>query len=151
MLSTRLGTPDTTETTVPFRADQALSVERAVRAFTRNVTFVNGDENELGQLDVGYGGDVAVPSQDIFSIPANEIGDRKVELTVSAGRIVHGDEESPLDLRRHFDRAVSSALEHRASASAKCRSPRPASSAVGHDENFAMTQSLERSTYRNCP
>jgi len=92
MLSTRLGTPDFKETTVPFRADQALSVERAVQAFTRGVAYVNGDENLLGELEVGYRGDVAVLSQDIFSIPANEIGDTTVELTVAAGTIVHGDE-----------------------------------------------------------
>jgi predicted amidohydrolase YtcJ len=92
MLSTRLGTPDTKETTVPFRADQALSVERAIQAFTRNVAYVNGDERELGELAAGFRGDVAVLSQDIFSIPAKEIGDTTVDLTVTAGRVVHGDE-----------------------------------------------------------
>ncbi len=45
-----------------------------------------------GQLEVGYRGDVGVLSQDISLIPANEIGDTKVELAVAAGRIVLGDE-----------------------------------------------------------
>lgn len=92
MLSTRLGTPDTEETTVPFRPDQALSVERAIQAYTRNVAYVNGDERVLGELEVGYRGDVAVLSQDIFSIASSEIGDTTVDVTVAAGRIVHGDE-----------------------------------------------------------
>jgi predicted amidohydrolase YtcJ len=91
-LSTRLGSPGTKETTVPFRADQALSVERAIQAYTRNVAYVNGDESVLGELAIGYRGDVAVLSQDIFSIAASEIGDTTVDVTVAAGRIVHGDE-----------------------------------------------------------
>ena len=92
MLSNRYGTPGTRETTVALGHDQGLSVERALEAFTGNVAYVNNDERELGRLAVGYRADVAVLSQDIFSIAASEIGETTVDLTVAAGQIVHGDE-----------------------------------------------------------
>jgi predicted amidohydrolase YtcJ len=91
-LSTVLGYPGTDETTKPFRPDQRLSVENAVAAFTKGVAYVNGDEDLLGVLEPGRRGDVAVLSQDIFSIPSVEIGQTTVELAVAGGAVVHGDE-----------------------------------------------------------
>lgn len=92
MLSTSFGCPGTDETTKPFRSDQALSVNDALDAFTKNVAYVNGDEDLLGALEVGRRADVAVLSQDIFQVAAIDIGDTTVDLTVAAGRVVHGDE-----------------------------------------------------------
>jgi predicted amidohydrolase YtcJ len=92
MLSTSFGRPGTDETTKPFRPDEALSVHQALAAFTTGVAYVNGDEDLLGVLEVGRRADVAVLSQDIFAIAANEIGDTKVDLTVAGGVVVHGDE-----------------------------------------------------------
>jgi predicted amidohydrolase YtcJ len=91
-LSTKLGNPGTDETTKPFRADEGVSINDAVAAFTTGVAYVNGDENILGVLDVGRLADVAVLSHDIFSIPATEIGYTTVDLTVAGGAVVHGDE-----------------------------------------------------------
>lgn len=92
MLSVALGTPGTDETTKPFRPDQALSVRQAVAAFTSGVAYVNGDENRLGAIEVGRQADVAVLNQDIFTIPAVEIGATSVDLTLASGEVVHGDE-----------------------------------------------------------
>ena len=92
MLSTKLGRPGTDETTKPFRPDQGLSVHHALAAFTKGVAYINGDEEMLGALEVGRRGDVAVLSQDIFSIPPTEIGYTTVDLTVAGGAVVHGDE-----------------------------------------------------------
>lgn len=92
MLSPALGQAGSEETTVPFRPDQRLSVEAAVAAFTAGVAYVNGDEDLLGCLEPGRRGDVAVLSQDIFSIPPTDIGQATVELTVAGGVVVHGDE-----------------------------------------------------------
>ena len=63
----------------------------ALAAFTRGVAYVNGDEDLLGTLEVGRRADVAVLSQDIFSIPASDIGFTNVDLTVAGGVVVHGD------------------------------------------------------------
>lgn len=91
-LSRSLGVPGTSETTRVFRPDQRLSLAQAFDAFTSGVAYVNGDEAVLGRLEVGWQGDVAVLSQDLLSIPSDAIGDVTVELTVSAGVVVHGDE-----------------------------------------------------------
>jgi predicted amidohydrolase YtcJ len=92
MLSTRLGRPGTNETSKPFRPEESLSVADAVAAFTTGVAYVNGDDEILGVLESGRRADVAVLSQDIFSIPTSDIGDTQVDLTVAAGVVVHGDE-----------------------------------------------------------
>jgi predicted amidohydrolase YtcJ len=91
-LCANFGRPNTDETTKPFRPDQRLSVGEAITAFTKNVAYVNGDEDLLGTIEVGRRADVAVLSQDIFSIPPTEIGYTKVDVTVAGGVIVHGDE-----------------------------------------------------------
>ena len=92
MLSPNLGRPNTDETTRPFRPDQGLSVHDALAAFTKNVAYINGDDNILGVLEVGRRADVAVLSQDIFSVLPTEIGDATVDLTVAGGLVVHGDQ-----------------------------------------------------------
>ncbi len=92
MLSPRFGRPETNETTKPFRPDQGLSVGDALAAFTKGVAYVNGDEHLLGSIEAGRRADVAVLSQDIFSIPSSEIGDTTVDLTVAGGAVVHGEE-----------------------------------------------------------
>jgi hypothetical protein len=92
MLSANFGRPGTNETTKPLRPDQGLSVGEALTAFTQNVAYVNGDEDLLGSLEVGRRGDVAVLSQDLFSIPPTDIGYTNVDLTVGGGAVVHGDE-----------------------------------------------------------
>jgi predicted amidohydrolase YtcJ len=92
LLSTRLGRAGERETTVPFRVSEALSLREALDAFTRNVAYVNGDEDRLGALEVGYQADVAVLSQDLFERPTTEIGDVEVELTVAGGQVVFGDD-----------------------------------------------------------
>jgi predicted amidohydrolase YtcJ len=91
-LCANFGKPDADETTKPFRPDQRLSVADAITAFTKNVAYVNGDDDLLGTLEVGRRADVAVLSQDIFSIPPSEIGYTNVDVTVAGGVVVHGDE-----------------------------------------------------------
>lgn len=91
-LSTAQGRPATDETTKPFRADQRLSVADALTAFTTGVAYVNGDEALLGDLTPGRRADIAVLSQDIFTVAPSAIGDTTVALTLAGGVVVHGDE-----------------------------------------------------------
>jgi hypothetical protein len=92
MLSPVFGRPHTEETTVAFRPDQAITVTQALEAFTRNVAYVNGDEDLLGVLAPGRRADVAVLSQDLLHIAPADIGATVVDLTVAGGGVVHGDE-----------------------------------------------------------
>lgn len=91
-LSTVLGRAGTDETTKPFRPDQALTVRDALTAFTRNVAYLNGDEDVVGAITPGRRADVAVLSQNLFEIHTEEIGSTTVDLTIAAGQVVHGDE-----------------------------------------------------------
>jgi hypothetical protein len=91
VLSERLGRPGEPECTDPFLPDQAIAVDAAVDAFTSGVAWVNHAENEAGTLKPGLRADVVVLNQDLYAIPAREIGDTSVALTVAGGVVVHGD------------------------------------------------------------
>jgi predicted amidohydrolase YtcJ len=92
MLSARLGEPGTQATTVPLLPDEAVTIDAAIDAFTRGVAFVNHEEDAAGVLALGMLADVAVLDQDLYAIPAAEIGSTSVQLTIAGGQVVHGDE-----------------------------------------------------------
>jgi predicted amidohydrolase YtcJ len=92
MLSTRLGQPGSVETTTPLLPDEAITIGAAVDAFTRGVAYVNHEEDVAGTLELGKLADIAVLTQDVYTIPPAAIGDTTVALTVASGQIVHGDE-----------------------------------------------------------
>ena len=92
MLSARLGEPGSVETTMPLLAAEAIAIDAAVDAFTRGVAYVNHEDDVAGTLEPGKLADIAVLTQDIYAVPAAEIGSTSVALTVAGGRVVHGDE-----------------------------------------------------------
>jgi predicted amidohydrolase YtcJ len=92
MLSTRLGEPGSVATTLPLLPAEAVSVDAAVDAFTRGAAYVNHEEDLAGTLEPGKVADVAVLSQDIYTIPATAIGHSTVDLTIASGRVVFGDD-----------------------------------------------------------
>jgi predicted amidohydrolase YtcJ len=92
MLSTRLGEPGSVETTLPLLAGEAIAVDAAVDAFTRGVAYVNHEEDTAGTLEPGKLADLAVLSQDIYTVPPSAIGHTSVALTLASGQVVHGDE-----------------------------------------------------------
>jgi predicted amidohydrolase YtcJ len=92
MLSTRLGEPGSVETTLPLLPAEAIAVDVAVDAFTRAVAYVNHEEDTAGTLEPGKLADLAVLSQDIFTVPPTAIGHTTVEATIAGGRVVYGDE-----------------------------------------------------------
>ena len=68
--------------------DERISVEEAVAAYTRGSAYARFSENHLGTLEVGKEADLAVLSQDIFSVAHNSIGNTKVLLTMAGGKVV---------------------------------------------------------------
>jgi predicted amidohydrolase YtcJ len=92
MLSARLGTPGTTETTVPLLLAEAIGVDAAVDAFTRGVAYVNHEDDVAGTVEPGKIADFAVLDQDLYAITPSAIGDTSVALTIAGGQVVHGDE-----------------------------------------------------------
>ena len=92
VLSSTFGRPGTPECEEPFLPDQAVTVEAAVAAFTEGVAYVNHEEDVTGRLLPGMRAGVVVLDQDLFAIPAAEIGATSAAVTVAGGQVVHGDE-----------------------------------------------------------
>jgi predicted amidohydrolase YtcJ len=91
VLSERLGRRGKPECTDPFQPEQAITVDAAIDAFTSGVAFVNHSEDVTGRLLPGLRADVTVLDQDLFAIPARDIGSTSVVMTVAGGTVVHGD------------------------------------------------------------
>jgi hypothetical protein len=72
----------------PFHPDEALTVEQAVTAYTRGSAYAEFQEWQKGALKPGYLADLAVLSQDIFTVPPPAIPGTASVLTVVGGEIV---------------------------------------------------------------
>ncbi len=91
VLSASLGRRGEPECTDPFQPEQAISLADAIDAFTSGVAWVNHEEDVAGRLLPGLRADVTVLDQDLFAIPARDIGSTSVVMTVAGGTVVHGD------------------------------------------------------------
>jgi predicted amidohydrolase YtcJ len=92
VLSRVLGRAGTPECEEPFLPEQAVTIDTALKAFTEGVAYVNHEEDVTGRLLPGMRADVVVLDQDLFAIPAADIGSTSAALTVANGQVVHGDE-----------------------------------------------------------
>ena len=69
-----------------WEPQQRLSVEAALRHFTRDAAYAEHAEQERGTLTKGKQADLVVLSQDLLTIPPERIKDTKVLLTVLGGQ-----------------------------------------------------------------
>jgi predicted amidohydrolase YtcJ len=68
--------------------EEQITVEQAVNAYTKGSAFARFSEDRLGTLEPGKEADLAVLSQDIFSVAHEEIARTKVWMTMVGGKIV---------------------------------------------------------------
>jgi predicted amidohydrolase YtcJ len=68
--------------------DERLTVEQAVEAYTKGGAYARFSETRIGTLEVGKEADLAVLSQDIFSIPHDRIAETRVVVTLVGGKTV---------------------------------------------------------------
>ncbi|MDY6875718.1 MAG: amidohydrolase [Chloroflexota bacterium] len=73
---------------VDFDPAQALTVEQALVAYTRNAAWAHYREAELGTITPGKLADFALLSQDITAIPTAAILETQVQMTGVGGQIV---------------------------------------------------------------
>ena len=66
-----------------------LTVAEAFKANTMGSAFVYGRDHELGSLEEGKLADVVVMDRNLFEIPADDIKDTKILLTVMDGNVVY--------------------------------------------------------------
>jgi predicted amidohydrolase YtcJ len=78
------------ETDAAWMPEERIGVPEAVAAFTINAAYTNRDEANTGSLEVGKRANLAVLDRNLFDIPATEISDTKVLVTLFEGKAVHG-------------------------------------------------------------
>ncbi|MFF2008417.1 amidohydrolase [Streptomyces sp. NPDC058195] len=79
--------PGTTDERV-FLPEQRIGLQTAVAAYTAGSTHVNGLD-DAGSLRAGHLADLVVLDRDIFTAPAEEICQARVERTYVGGQLVH--------------------------------------------------------------
>ncbi|PIB03460.1 MULTISPECIES: amidohydrolase family protein [Streptomyces] len=75
--------------THPARPEEAVDITTAVRAYTLGSAWAQRREHELGLLTPGYLADLAVLSQDIFSVETEALPTTESVLTMVGGAICH--------------------------------------------------------------
>jgi hypothetical protein len=75
----------------PFMPHETIDLATALAAFTINAAYVNGIDDVSGSIGVGKLADLIVLDRNLFAIPAKEISETKVLLTLFGGKAVHGD------------------------------------------------------------
>lgn len=70
-----------------------LTREEALQLYTQGSAWFSHDDDKKGTLGVGHFADLAVLSDDYFTVSPDEIRGLESVMTVVGGRIVHGSEE----------------------------------------------------------
>ena len=68
---------------------ERLDLETSLRSYTVNNAWAEGEEANKGSLTTGKLADFVIIDRDLFAIPATQLKDAKVLLTVAGGRITH--------------------------------------------------------------
>ena len=71
--------------------EQKISLEEAIKGYTLNGAFAEFAEDKKGSLEVEKWADVVVLKENLFKIPAEEIKDIRVQMTIVGGTIVYQD------------------------------------------------------------
>jgi hypothetical protein len=69
--------------------EQRLTVEEALRAYTRGSAYAAFEEKDKGTIAPGKFADLVVLSEDLFRIPPQRIKDAHAEITMVGGRVVY--------------------------------------------------------------
>lgn len=78
----------------PGVKSQAISLEKAIEAYTINEAYASFEEDAKGSLEEGKFADFVMLSENLFEIDPKRIGEAEVLLTVIGGREVHRSERS---------------------------------------------------------
>jgi predicted amidohydrolase YtcJ len=93
-----------------YAAAERIGVREAIDAYTRSAAYAMFAEDRVGVLGVGKAADLVVLSQDIFAVPAEQIGQTRARMTLVGGRVVFDaetrNETEPRQLRAPASQAV---------------------------------------------
>ncbi len=72
-----------------FYPDERMSRQEALRSYTLSAAYAAFEEGSKGSLGVGKLADVTVLSNDILTVPEDEIRSARVDYTIVGGKVVH--------------------------------------------------------------
>lgn len=81
----------------PFLPEQAITLEQAIAAYTRNAAYLNELDEDTGTIEVGKYADLVLLDRDLFAIPVHELSEVKVVATLLEGEVVYGALEAGAD------------------------------------------------------
>lgn len=79
----------TTERGTDLGADERLTREQALRVYTINNAYLNGEEKDKGSLELGKLGDLILVDRDPLTCPVKDVAGTRVLLTVVGGKVVY--------------------------------------------------------------
>jgi predicted amidohydrolase YtcJ len=77
------------EPTEVLNPEQRITLAQAIEGFTMGSAFVNHQDDTTGSIEVGKLADLIVIDKNLFDLPAEEISDAKVLLTLFEGKPVY--------------------------------------------------------------
>ncbi|MEZ5560017.1 MAG: amidohydrolase [Pseudomonadales bacterium] len=72
-----------------LNADEAVPLDTMLAAYTRNAAELMHQEDQTGTIEPGKAADLVVLARDLYALPATEISEVPVTLTLFQGRIVY--------------------------------------------------------------
>jgi hypothetical protein len=76
--------------------DELVDLPTAIAAYTTNGAFLSFEEKSRGSIEAGKAADLIVLDRNLFRIPAQQIHETKVLLTLLGGDVVYSDSSSSL-------------------------------------------------------
>jgi len=74
-----------------YRGDNRVSREKALAMWTHENTWFSNEEGKKGRIKAGQLADLALLSDDYFSVPEQDIVHIRSVMTMLGGKVVHGD------------------------------------------------------------
>ncbi len=69
--------------------DEQIDLETALAMYTRNAAWIMRQESTTGTLEAGKKADMIVLDRNLFEVPATQINEARVELTVLGGNVIY--------------------------------------------------------------
>jgi predicted amidohydrolase YtcJ len=76
-----------------FFPQEQLSVDEALQMYSVNAAYASCDEKERGTIEEGKFADLTVLSKDPHDVPASEIQDIRVEMTIINGKVAYSSSD----------------------------------------------------------
>ena len=83
--------PGETDPSQILGPDERMTLEDMIAGYTINGAYAHFVENETGSIEVGKKADLVVLDRNLFDIPATEIADTNVLLTLFEGKAIYRD------------------------------------------------------------